>query len=160
VGSSWPIAGDNIPRIVAVGEWDAFDAPPVTVVPPRHSVRAVVYRVAPAPRADLAVVLAAGREVIGSPYVPGGTTPAGFDCSGFVAYAYGRAGVALPRTTSGIRAAGVVISPADARPGDILYWPGHVALYAGPGLRLDANRPGQLVAVRAIYGAPRYIRIG
>jgi cell wall-associated NlpC family hydrolase len=114
----------------------------------------------PYPRADLDAVIVAGETAIGTPYVWGGTTSAGFDCSGFVGYAYQAGGVTLPRTTAGIAAIATRIDPADAIPGDILYWPGHVALYYGPGLRLDANRTGSTVQVHRIYGNPTYYRIG
>lgn len=148
-------------RIQATGTDYVYGVPTITIeAPKRHRAIAVTHRYAPAPRADLGAVYAAGASVIGAPYVAGGKTPAGFDCSGFVSWAYGQAGVSLPGTTDGIRARGTVISAADARVGDILYWPGHVALYAGPGLRLDANRPGSTVNVRAIYGTPTYLRIG
>lgn len=160
-----PVVAAPVPQVVgriqATGTDYAYDVPTITIeAPKRHGAIAVTHRYAPAPRADLGAVYAAGVSVVGVPYVAGGKTPAGFDCSGFVSWAYGQAGVSLPGTVGGIRARGTVISAADARPGDILYWSGHVAIYAGPGLRLDANRPGSVVAVRAIYGNPRYVRIG
>ena len=147
----------TIAPIVAEGDWN-YPELDIGVTVPRVTPVRHYYSVAP--RANLAAVYSAGASAVGVPYVRGGSSLSGFDCSGFVSWAYAQAGVTLPRTTSGIRWRATVISRADARPGDILYWPGHVAIYAGPGLRLDSNRPGSTVQVRAIYGNPTYLRVG
>ncbi|WP_342770095.1 C40 family peptidase [Xylanimonas allomyrinae] len=102
----------------------------------------------------------AGRYV-GVPYLAGGTTPAGFDCSGFTQYVFAQVGISLPRTSSGQRSAGTVVSAADARPGDIIWTPGHVSIYAGNGMQIDAPRPGMSIQFRSLWQSnPVFIRVG
>jgi cell wall-associated NlpC family hydrolase len=87
-------------------------------------------------RAIAAVEFAAAQ--VGKRYCWGGTGPECFDCSGLVMEAWGSVGVRLPRTTGAI-ASGVPEVPIDdVRVGDILWWPGHVGLYAGGGFQVDA----------------------
>ena len=75
---------------------------------------------------------------VGKRYCWGGTGPACFDCSGLVQRAWGVAGVRLPRTADAI-ASELPEVPLDAvRAGDILWWPGHVGLYAGSGWVVEA----------------------
>jgi cell wall-associated NlpC family hydrolase len=87
-------------------------------------------------RAVAAVEFAAAQ--VGKRYCWGGTGPECFDCSGLVKEAWASVGVRLPRTTDAI-ASGVPEVPIDeVRVGDILWWPGHVGLYAGRGYQVDA----------------------
>lgn len=81
-------------------------------------------------------------EFVGVPYVWGGASPSGFDCSGLVSYVYGRLGVSLPHSSSAMSSVGYQVSAADARPGDIVWTPGHVSLYAGDGMVVEAQQQG------------------
>ncbi|WP_182049994.1 C40 family peptidase [Changpingibacter yushuensis] len=83
-------------------------------------------------------VLATALSYVGSPYVAGGVTPSGWDCIGFVRYVYAQYGVSIGGYTTSVLSAGTQVSYADAQPGDILYWPGHVAIYAGNGQNVGA----------------------
>ena len=152
----------SLDRIEASGEasW-GFDSPAITAVPPPPPPRAYIPRdYGPVPALSGPILLTGGKY-IGTPYLYGGSTPAGFDCSGFVRYVYAENGVTLPRTADGIRDVGTVIPASQAQPGDVLYWDtGHVALYVAPGWRLDANRPGSTVQTRPIFGDPTYLRLG
>ena len=68
------------------------------------------------------------KSYLGVKYVWGGTTPKGWDCSGFTQYVYGKNGIKLPRTTIQQRNAGKVISIKDAKPGDLIWIPGHIGI--------------------------------
>jgi len=82
---------------------------------------------------------------MGTPYIFGGSTPRGFDCSGYVQYVYAAAGIGIPRTADLQFAAGRPV--ADPQPGDLLffqtyeYGASHVALYLGKGWFVQALAP-------------------
>ena len=72
------------------------------------------------------------KEFLGNPYVWGGTSLTnGADCSGFVMSVYANFGVGLPHSSSALRSAGYGVSLADAQPGDIICYSGHVGIYVG-----------------------------
>lgn len=92
-------------------------------------------------------VLAMAARYAGSPYVYGGTTPSGFDCSGYVGYVFGQLGISLPRTAAAMYSATTRVSASDVRPGDLVFvhkggGVSHVAIYAGGGYWWEASRPG------------------
>lgn len=84
-------------------------------------------------------VLAIAKQYVGTPYKSGGTSPSGWDCSGFTSYVYGKVGVKLPRTSGAQRSAGKTVSRSAAKPGDLIWAPGHVGIYAGNGKMYDAG---------------------
>ncbi|MFG1806538.1 NlpC/P60 family protein [Streptomyces sp. NPDC049040] len=102
----------------------------------------------PAASGRAALAVAAARQALGSPYVWGATGPNSFDCSGLMQYAYGRAGVALPRTSQEQMKAGERVPLDQARPGDLVIYRGdasHVAMYVGGGRVIHAPYPGARV---------------
>jgi cell wall-associated NlpC family hydrolase len=106
-------------------------------------------------------VISIAARYVGVPYVSGGTTPAGFDCSGFTSYVFAQVGISLPRTSSAQHYAGTIIAASQAQPGDLIWSPGHVAIYAGKGMQIDAPRPGKTIQFRAIWQSnPTFIRVG
>jgi cell wall-associated NlpC family hydrolase len=108
-----------------------------------------------------ASVVSIAMRYLGVPYVWGGTTPAGFDCSGFTSYVFAQVGIDLPRTSSAQRYAGTVVSWAEAQPGDLVWSPGHIAIYAGDGMQIEAPVPGKSVRYTSIWqSGPTFIRVG
>ncbi|WJY67435.1 C40 family peptidase [Corynebacterium auris] len=98
------------------------------------------------PAAGRAAV-AAAKSQLGTPYVWGGTGPGGFDCSGLTSWAYRQAGVELPRMAHE-QAIGRQVTYQELQPGDLAVWDGHVAMYAGDGMYIEAGDPVQLNPVR------------
>lgn len=111
----------------------------------------------PYPAVDLDQVVQVALQYQGTPYLFGGTTPAGFDCSGFVQFVYAQFGLAIPRTVVTQAAFGTRISREDARPGDVVIMAGHNGFYMGNGMILDSPRAGSVVSVRPIWTNDYYI---
>lgn len=106
-------------------------------------------------------VISIASQYVGVPYVSGGTSPSGWDCSGYVQYVYGKAGVSLPRTSGAQKAAGTVVSASEARPGDLVWHPGHIGIYAGDGMMYDAGSSRSDTSYRSHswMGSVTYIRV-
>ncbi|MBC7550291.1 MAG: C40 family peptidase [Cellulomonas sp.] len=105
-------------------------------------------------------VLEVAARYVGVAYRYGGKTPDGFDCSGFTAYVYGQLGISMTSQSSAQRNVGTVVSRADALPGDLIWSPGHVAIYAGGNTQIDSPKPGSTIQFRAIWQSnPTFIRV-
>ena len=93
--------------------------------------------------------------MIGVPYVYGGSSPSGFDCSGFTSWVYRQAGISIPRTASQQQASATRVSTP--QPGDLVFfgYPAyHVGIYVSPGRMVDAQRPGTVVGYHSIWTTP------
>ncbi|MCK8613760.1 C40 family peptidase [Gordonia sp. C13] len=104
--------------------------------------------VAHAPNERAATAVRAALSQRGVPYLWGGTTPAGFDCSGFTRWAYRQAGLELPRLAQDQDTAGIRVSRAQLQPGDLAVWSGHVAMYIGNDQMIEAGDPVGVSPVR------------
>lgn len=100
-----------------------------------------------------ASVLAIAARYNGIAYRYGGTTPAGFDCSGFTSYVLAQVGIDLTRTSGSQRAETTRISRSEAVAGDLVFMPGHVGIYAGNGMMWDSPRSGKDVSKRSVYSS-------
>ncbi len=105
----------------------------------------------PYPNFSLAQVFEVAKQYIGTPYLAYGASPAGFDCSGFTQFVYAQFGVPLIHLASAQMYAGTVISEADAQPGDLVWMPGHIGFWAGPGMMLDSPTEGKSIGIRPIW---------
>lgn len=97
-------------------------------------------------------VVQEAQRYLGVPYVWGGTTPRGFDCSGLVQYVYAKFGKQLPRVTTQQEKCGELIPLNQVQAGDLYFWglrgqSYHVALACGQGKFIQAPAPGQSVMV-------------
>lgn len=103
------------------------------------------------PQSSSAIVNIA-RTLLGIPYVYGGSTPSGFDCSGFTMYVFGQAGISIPRTASAQQAAATPVS--NPQPGDLVFFGSpawHVGIYVGNGMMIDSPKPGKSTSVRPVF---------
>ncbi|XKH58400.1 NlpC/P60 family protein (plasmid) [Citricoccus nitrophenolicus] len=100
----------------------------------------------PAPAAQsssVGGVVGAAYAGVGVPYVYGGKGTSGWDCSGFVSWAYAQAGISIPSSTSAIRGSGLFVPTSNPKPGDLVFQNGggHVGIYVGNGQMIGAQNP-------------------
>jgi cell wall-associated NlpC family hydrolase len=107
-------------------------------------------------------IVTSAKKYLGVPYVFGGTTSAGIDCSGLVQRAYGDLGIQLPRLSWDQAKVGTAVPDlAHAQPGDILGFgqpAEHVAIYLGNNMMIAAPQPGESVKIQSVYETPASIR--
>lgn len=111
------------------------------------------------------------KKYLGTPYVWGGASPSGFDCSGLMQYVYAQNGIKIPRVSQDQFKSGSAVSSENIMPGDLVFFkgytkdaqnPGHVGMYIGNGKYIQAPKTGDVVKVsnmsdRSDYvGARRY----
>lgn len=111
-----------------------------------------------------AQIIKVASKYIGVPYVFGGSTPAGFDCSGFTRYVWAQFGISLAHSVHAQSARGKLIRAKDAQPGDLVVWNdgGHIGIYAGGWNMIHAPKPGDSVKLAEIYDEPyavHFVRI-
>ncbi|MFJ8528302.1 NlpC/P60 family protein [Bacillus sp. NPDC094106] len=96
-------------------------------------------------------VISEAKKFLGLPYVWGGTTPSGFDCSGYMQYIFKNvAGVQLPRVARDQQNAGVRIPVSEVQPGDLIFWgqpAHHVAMYIGNNEYIHAPQTGDVIKI-------------
>ncbi len=99
-------------------------------------------------------VVGIAMHYLGVPYVWGGSTPLGFDCSGFVAYVFAQIGVSLPHSSYAMYGMGTAISIGDLQPGDLVFFTGasHMGIYIGGGQFIHAPHTGDVVKISSLSG--------
>jgi len=129
-----------------------------TISSSRSATRLDLTTQAPAFRSGGVLGIAAGFA--GTPYVYGGTTPSGFDCSGFTQYVFGQIGINLPRTAEQQRQFATPVSTP--QPGDLVFFGApayHLGIYAGNGMMWDSPHTGSSVGLRSVYSGATYGRV-
>lgn len=117
-------------------------------------------------------IVAKAKQYLGVPYVWGGASPSGFDCSGFVYYVLNAVGVSVPRSLASQQKMGVAVAKSDLQPGDVVYFQNtyttgisHVGIYVGDGKFIHAPHSGSVVSyadlnstyyINHYYGARRF----
>ena len=107
-----------------------------------------------APAASTGGVLSIAASLAGIYYIYGGTTTAGFDCSGYTQYVFAKLGINLPRTAEEQRQAVTAVS--NPQPGDLVFFDSpasHVGIYAGNGMMWDSPRTGSVVQLQSIWSS-------
>lgn len=124
--------------------------------------KATAGALASASGATGAAAVDAAKKYLGVPYVWGGTSASGLDCSGLVQKAYGDVGITMPRVAADQARMGVpVASLAQAKPGDLVAFGSpvdHIGIYVGNNQMIAAPQPGEKVKIQSVYETPVAIR--
>jgi peptidoglycan DL-endopeptidase CwlO len=99
-------------------------------------------------------VVGIAMQYLGVPYVWGGSSPRGFDCSGFVMYVFAQIGVSLPHSSYAMFGMGTPVSISQLQPGDLVFFTGasHMGIYIGGGQFIHAPHTGDVVKISSLSG--------
>jgi cell wall-associated NlpC family hydrolase len=115
----------------------------------------------PYPGYDPATIVSIAMQYLGYPYVYGGASPAGFDCSGFTQFVFAHVGISLPHSSSA-QGRMTAIAPEAAMAGDLVITDGggHVGIYLGDGTMIHASTPATGVKISRPWGDYWFVRVG
>jgi cell wall-associated NlpC family hydrolase len=106
-------------------------------------------------------IVSIAMKYLGAPYVYGGASPAGFDCSGFTQFVFAHVGISLPHSSSA-QGRMTAIAPSAAMAGDLVITDGggHVGIYLGNGTMIHASTPATGVKISKPWGSYWFVRVG
>jgi cell wall-associated NlpC family hydrolase len=149
-----PAAPPSATTTLATSTATTESAPPATSVPSPTAAPPLPVAAAATGHPEAATI---AMGYLGVPYVWGGSTPAGFDCSGLVMYVYGKLGISLPHFAAAQYGFGTPVSRSDLQPGDLVFFNGlsHVGIYIGGGEMIHAPHTGDVVKISPLsdFGA-------
>jgi peptidoglycan DL-endopeptidase CwlO len=107
-----------------------------------------------APPSRYGGVVGIAMGYLGTPYVYGGASPSGFDCSGFVMYVFSQVGVSLPHNAAAQYGSGTPVDRSQLQPGDLVFFNGlgHVGIYVGGGSFIHSPHTGDVVKISSMTG--------
>ena len=157
-----PLAPQTFGTIGFTGVVKPKPAPAPVVAPvvvSRSIARAPITAVASPPAQSAPVsssgsILSIAASFAGIYYIYGGTTPAGFDCSGYTQYVFAKVGINLPRTSEAQQQAATAVS--NPQPGDLVFFGSpayHVGIYAGNGMMWASSHTGSAISLQAVYSS-------
>ena len=148
-------AGIGVDGVVGRRTWDKLNSGKVEIATATPASLSTPKKTSTKSDASGEAIVASAKKYLGTPYVWGGSSTSGFDCSGLTSTVYREHGISIPRTARKQAFGGTIISESEAQVGDLVVFTqnnyGHVGIYAGDGKIVDASRSRNQVVHRDIW---------